>query len=47
MTSGKRLVLLTAIRYKYSTIKQLNDLFERNNVVNNCLEIFEAAYKNT
>lgn len=39
--------VVEAIRYRYSTIKQLNDLLERNNVVNNCLEFFEAAYKNT
>ena len=36
--------IINAIRYKYSTIKQLSDLLEANSIGNNCLNIFEGAY---
>lgn len=39
--------VVKAIGYKYSIIKQLSELLERNQVDNNCLEIFEIAHKNS
>ena len=38
--------IVKAIRYKYSTIKQLSELLEANSIDNNCLDIFESTYKN-
>lgn len=38
--------IIKAIRYKYSTIKQLSELLESNSIDNNCLDIFESTYKN-
>ena len=38
--------IIKAIRYKYSTIKQLSKLLESNNIDNNCVDIFESTYKN-
>ena len=38
--------IIKAIRYKYSTIKQLSELLEANSIDNNCLDIFESTYKN-
>lgn len=38
--------IIKAIRYKFSTIKQLSDLLEANSIDNNCLDIFESTYKN-
>lgn len=35
-----------AIRYKYSTIKQLSEFLEANSIDNNCADIFESTYKN-
>lgn len=37
--------IIKAIRYKYSTIKQLSELLETNSIDNNCLDIFECTYK--
>lgn len=39
--------IIKAIRYKYSTIKQLSELLEANSIDNNCLDIFESTYKNS
>lgn len=39
--------IIKAIRYKYSTIKQLSELLEPNSIDNNCLNIFESSYKNS
>lgn len=39
--------IIKAIRYKYSTIKQLSELLESNSIDNNCLNIFESSYKNS
>lgn len=38
--------IIKAIRYKYSTIKQISELLNVNGVGNNCLDIFENTYKN-
>ena len=38
--------IIKAIRYKYSTIKQLSELLDANGIDNNCLDIFERIYKN-
>lgn len=38
--------IIKAIRYKYSTIKQLGELLDANSIDNNCLDIFESTYKN-
>ena len=38
--------IVKAIRYKFSTIKQLSELLDTNSIDNNCLDIFESAYKN-
>ena len=38
--------IIKAIRYKYSTIKQISELLNVNGVDNNCLDIFENTYKN-
>ena len=38
--------IIKAIRYKYSTKKQLSELLESNNIDNNCVDIFESTYKN-
>ena len=38
--------IVKAIRYKYSTIKQLSELLEANSIDNNCVDIFESTYKN-
>ena len=38
--------IIKAIRYKYSTIKQLSELLEANSIDNNCVDIFESTYKN-
>ena len=37
--------IIKAIRYKYSTIKQLSELLETNSIDNNCLHIFESIVK--
>lgn len=37
--------IIKAIRYKYSTIKQLSELLGANSIDNNCLDIFECTYK--
>ena len=39
--------IIKAIRYKYSTIKQLSELLEANSIDNNCFNIFENTYKNS
>lgn len=39
--------IIKAIRYKYSTIKQLSEFLEANSIDNNCLNIFESTYKNS
>ena len=39
--------IIKAIRYKYSTIKQLSEFLEANSIENNCLNIFESTYKNS
>lgn len=39
--------IIKAIRYKYSTIKQLSELLESNSIGNNCIDIFENTYKNS
>ena len=39
--------IIKAIRYKYSTIKQLSEFLEANSIDNNCLDIFENTYKNS
>ena len=36
--------IVKAIRYKYSTIKQISELLEANSIDNNCLHIFESTY---
>ena len=36
--------IIKAIRYKYSTIKQLSELLEANSIDNKCLDIFESTY---
>ena len=38
--------IIKAIRYKYSTIKQLSELLEANSIDNNCIDTFETTYKN-
>ena len=38
--------IVKAIRFKYSTIKQLSELLEANSIDNNCVDIFESTYKN-
>ena len=38
--------IIKAIRYKYSTIKQLSEFLEANSIDNNCADIFESTYKN-
>lgn len=38
--------IVKAIHYRYSTIKQLIELFEANSIDNNCVDIFESTYKN-
>ena len=38
--------IIKAIRYKYSTIKQLSELLEANSIDNSCVDIFESTYKN-
>lgn len=38
--------IIKAIRYKFSTIKQLSELLDTNSIDNNCLDIFESTYKN-
>lgn len=38
--------IVKAIHYKYSTIKQLNELLEANSIDNSCVDIFESTYKN-
>lgn len=39
--------IIKAIRYKYSTIKQLSELLEANSIDNNCVDTFENTYKNS
>ena len=39
--------IVKAIRYKYSTIKQISELLESNSIDYNCLNIFESTYKNS
>ena len=39
--------IVKAIRYKYSTIKQLSEFLDANSIDNNCLDIFENTYKNS
>ena len=39
--------IVKAIRYKYSTIKQLSELLEANSIDNNCVYTFENTYKNS
>ena len=39
--------IIKAIRYKYSTIKQLSELLDANSTDNNCLGIFESTYKSS
>lgn len=39
--------IIKAIRYKYSTIKQLSELLEANCIDNNCVDTFENTYKNS
>lgn len=39
--------IIKAIRYKYSTVKQLSELIDANSIDNNCLDIFENTYKNS
>ena len=39
--------IVKAIRYKYSTIKQLSELLDASSIDNNCLDIFESTYKNS
>lgn len=39
--------IIKAIHYKYSTIKQLSELLEANNIDNSCVDIFESTYKNS
>ena len=38
--------IVKAIRYKYSTIKQISELLGANSIDNNCVDIFETTYKN-
>lgn len=37
--------IVKAIRYKYSTIKQICELLEANSIGNNCVDIFETPIK--
>lgn len=37
--------IIKAIRYKYSTIKQLSELLEANSIENNCVDTFESIVK--
>ena len=39
--------IIKAIRYKYSTIKQLSELLDAKSINSNCLDIFENTYKNS
>lgn len=39
--------IIKAIRYKYSTIKQLSELLEANSIDNICIDTFENTYKNS
>ena len=39
--------IIKAIRYEYSTIKQLSELLEANSIDNNCIDTFENTYKNS
>ena len=39
--------IIKAIRYKYSTIKQLSELLGANSIDNNCVDTFENTYKNS
>ena len=39
--------IIKAIRYKYSTIKQLSELLKANSIDNNCIDTFENTYKNS
>jgi len=39
--------IIKAIRYEYSTIKQLSELLEANGIDNNCIDTFENTYKNS
>lgn len=39
--------IATAIRYKFSTVKQLSELIDANSIDNNCLDIFESICKNS
>lgn len=39
-------IIVKAMHYKYSTIKQLSELLEANSIDNNCVDIFESTYKN-
>lgn len=39
--------IVKAIRYKYSTVKQLSELLEANGIDNNRVDIFENTYKNS
>ena len=39
--------IIKAIRYKYSTIKQLSEFLEANSIDDNGLNIFESTYKNS
>lgn len=39
--------IVKAIRYKYSTVKQLSELLEANGIDNNCVDIFESTYKSS
>jgi hypothetical protein len=37
--------IIKAIRYKYSTIKQLSELLEANSIDNSCVDTFESIVK--
>lgn len=37
--------IIKAIRYKYSTIKQISELLGANSIDNNCVDIFETTLK--
>lgn len=37
--------IIKAIRYKYSTIKQLSELLEANSIENNCVDTFKSIVK--
>lgn len=39
--------IIKAIRYKYSTIKQLSELLKANSIDNNCIDTFKNTYKNS